>query len=235
MKTLKIILLLLFISCPAFCKKGKLYFKNGSALSGEIIMKSKNTVVVVFNRGSMEFPRGEIQKIVYSSGRQFPREEPDYYYRNKTRENNYDELIMKYSYKYKVSPFLVKSIIRVESNFNPGSVSCKGAAGLMQVMPGTAKVLGVKQICDPEENIRAGVKFISDMLRCYGNDLNKALAAYNAGPGKLKKYNNDIPPYRETREYIYNVQKFYNYYKNRDKKRVYSFSDEDKHWYFFNE
>lgn len=106
-----------------------------------------------------------------------------------------------------VDPLLVHSMIKVESNYNSHAVSAKGAEGLMQLMPSTARMLGVGNSFDPQENIEAGVKYLSYLKSVYKDD-RLALAAYNAGPGAVDKYKM-IPPYRETENYLYQVGKHY--------------------------
>jgi soluble lytic murein transglycosylase-like protein len=123
------------------------------------------------------------------------------------------ELIETYSKKYGVDPNLITSIIKAESNFNPNAVSKAGAIGLMQLMPDTAKALGVKNIFEPEENIEAGIKYFKGLLDEFNQNLPLALAAYNAGPEIVKK-TNDIPQIDETKNYVEKVLKFYNDVKN---------------------
>jgi soluble lytic murein transglycosylase-like protein len=117
------------------------------------------------------------------------------------RRTKYDPLIERYAEKYRVDPVLVRAVIQVESDFNPRCVSHKGARGLMQLIPATAKRYGVAEMHDPEQNIRGGVKYLADLLRLFNDDLPRALAAYNAGEGAVLKYGG-IPPYAETAEYV---------------------------------
>lgn len=116
-------------------------------------------------------------------------------------------IIERESYKNHLDPSLVKSVIKAESNFKPNAVSSKGAIGLMQLMPGTADILGVENPFDPEENIAGGTKFLADMMKKFG-DPNLAIAAYNAGPGAVQKYDG-IPPYKETKDYVKKVNRFW--------------------------
>ena len=109
-----------------------------------------------------------------------------------------------------VDPLLIKAIIKTESNFDPAAVSSKGAQGLMQLMPATAKDLQVDDPFDPQENITGGTKYLRSLLDNYGWDLELSLAAYNAGPGNVKK---EIPNIPETREYVAKVLGNYQSYQ----------------------
>jgi hypothetical protein len=123
----------------------------------------------------------------------------------------FDPIIKKASIRYGIDEGLIKAVIKMESNFNPTAVSKAGARGLMQLMPGTASGLGVKDSFDPEQNIMAGTRFLRDMLDRYNGDLDSALAAYNWGPGNLEKSRGAYLP-RETREYLVKVKKYYTQY-----------------------
>ncbi len=118
----------------------------------------------------------------------------------------YDGIIKKVAKKYSVSESLIKSIIKQESNFDNNAVSSKGAKGLMQLMPSTASLLGVKNVFNPEENITGGVKYLKMMLNKFDGDIVKALAAYNAGPKAVEKYNG-VPDFSETKNYVNNILK----------------------------
>jgi soluble lytic murein transglycosylase-like protein len=118
------------------------------------------------------------------------------------RAANYEGLIDEHARRHDVRPDLVRAVIQVESAFNPAAVSPKGAMGLMQLMPATARSFGVGNPFDPQQNVRAGVAYLRQLLDRYDNDETLALAAYNAGPGAVDRYNQTVPPYRETRNYV---------------------------------
>jgi soluble lytic murein transglycosylase-like protein len=119
------------------------------------------------------------------------------------------DLVQAAARKYDLDPLLVHSLIQVESAYNPHAVSSKGAQGLMQLMPGTARRFGVSNSFDPEENIEGGVRYLKYLTTLFPTDMRLALAAYNAGEGAVWKYNSQIPPYRETEDYIYKVARRY--------------------------
>ncbi len=117
----------------------------------------------------------------------------------------YDSLIQQHANRHGIRADLGRAVIQVESAFNPRAVSPKGAMGLMQLMPATAKELGVADPFNPAENIRAGVTYLRRLLDRYGDDERLALAAYNAGPGAVDKYGAQVPPYKETQNYVQKV------------------------------
>ncbi|MGE3513468.1 MAG: lytic transglycosylase domain-containing protein [Vicinamibacterales bacterium] len=118
------------------------------------------------------------------------------------RADAYEDLIVGHATLNNIRPDLVRAVIQVESGFNPRAVSPKGALGLMQLMPATARQLRVSNAFDPEENIRGGVAYLRQLLDRYDGNEELALAAYNAGPGAVDRHGQSIPPYRETRSYV---------------------------------
>ncbi len=115
------------------------------------------------------------------------------------------ELVRSTAQKYEVDPLLVHSVIQVESNYNPYAISPKGAQGIMQLMPGTARRFGVSHPFDARDNIEGGVRYLKYLQTLFPDDLRLAIAAYNAGEGAVWKFNNQIPPYPETEQYVYKV------------------------------
>jgi soluble lytic murein transglycosylase-like protein len=127
--------------------------------------------------------------------------------------NKYDNIISNAGKKFRVDPALIKAIIKAESNFNHQAISPVGAQGLMQLMPSTAYALQVDDVFHPENNIEGGVRYLRYLLNNYGGNLELALAAYNAGETAVAKYNNNVPPYRETQNYIRRVLSYYESFK----------------------
>ena len=126
--------------------------------------------------------------------------------------SKYDDIIKKSAQKYGVSVALVKAVIQAESGYNPNAVSRTGASGLMQLMPKTAKHLKVADSFNPTDNVEGGVKYLSFLLNTFNGDTTLALAAYNAGLGKVAKYRG-VPPYRETINYIQRVLSYMQSYQ----------------------
>jgi soluble lytic murein transglycosylase-like protein len=125
------------------------------------------------------------------------------------RSAQYDGVITGAAKAATIQAALVRAVIVVESGFNPRAVSKKGAIGLMQLQPATAKRYGVKNIYDPEQNVRAGAHYLSDLLTRFDSNLELALAAYNAGEEAVERYGRHVPPYRETLAYVPSVMKVY--------------------------
>ncbi len=132
--------------------------------------------------------------------RQFPRT-------NRTA-GDIDSAIEQAAARHNVDPNLVRAVVKVESNFNPNAVSRKGAMGLMQLMPSTARQLNVKNPFDPEQNVDAGVRHLKQLLESYGGDIKLTLAAYNAGAGAVAR-SSGVPRYAETQNYVRRITNLY--------------------------
>lgn len=134
----------------------------------------------------------------------------------------YEKLLNDAANEFNLDPALLKAVMAAESGFNPNAVSPKGAIGLMQVMPATAERFGLQadrkksvaqKLTDPKTNIRIGARYLRVLRNLYPNQQHLVLASYNAGEGAVQKYNNAIPPYPETRNYVKLVTQFYNLYQ----------------------
>lgn len=128
---------------------------------------------------------------------------------------SYLDIIRRHATSYKLEEALVRAVIKVESDYRPSVVSSKGAQGLMQLIPETAKDLRVNNPFDPYENIRGGSEYLRKMLDLFDNDVELALAAYNSGPSTVKRYGG-IPPYDETRDYVKKVKRYLDYYRQAE-------------------
>ena len=127
------------------------------------------------------------------------------------RVRAYDDIVLAAARKHNVDPNLVRAVMRAESSGDPAAFSGE-ASGLMQLAPGTAEDLGVTDVWDPEQNIHGGAKYLSQMLERYDGDLDKTIAAYNAGPGAVDKHGG-IPPFEETRTYVPRVKNYYDAFR----------------------
>ncbi|MFC1815410.1 lytic transglycosylase domain-containing protein [Thermodesulfobacteriota bacterium] len=132
----------------------------------------------------------------------------------KKEEHLFHPIIIEVANRHEIDPALVKAIIMAESGYNPKAISKRGAKGLMQLMPKTAESLGVEDVFDPEHNINGGVKYFKQLVNLFNGDIKLALAAYNAGIRKVKKFQG-IPPFKATRYFIKKVFKYYEYYQEQ--------------------
>lgn len=129
---------------------------------------------------------------------------------NKSR---FDQLVSEVARGYGLESALLHAVISVESRYNPNAQSPKGAGGLMQLMPATAKRFGVADVFDPTQNLHGGAKYLRHLLRLFNSDVKLALAAYNAGENAVARYDGTIPPFRETMEYVPKVLDYYRKYR----------------------
>jgi len=132
----------------------------------------------------------------------------------KAARSRYHAHIVAAARTYQLEPALLHAVISAESGYNPLARSSKGARGLMQLMPATARRYGVDNPLDPEQNIYGGAAYLHDLLALFGNDVRLALAAYNAGESTVIEYGTRIPPYRETTLYVPKVLTYYKQYKS---------------------
>ena len=172
----------------------------GSAFSEFVVFRDKDGVIHLTNR-----PDNGVQPQKRDN---LPGRNPDYQRADwnppplrKGPTNLYDDLIREESNRHGLDFGLLKAVIHAESAFNPNAISHKGARGLMQLMPGTAREVGVKNVFDPRQNIRGGARYLKWMMNRYDDDLKLSLAAYNAGPSAVDKMGG-VPPYRETQRYV---------------------------------
>ncbi len=154
------------------------------------------------------------EKVNIRIDKSFPKNEVISYTKDLKDAKSIEDLIVRLSKKHGVDPALVKAVVEVESDFDPKAMSSVGAKGLMQIMPDTAKDLGIKDPFDPEDNLEGGIRYLKRLLNKYDNDISLALAAYNAGPGNVDKHNG-VPPFTETRNYVRKVLKLYTKYAQK--------------------
>lgn len=128
--------------------------------------------------------------------------------------DRYGPLVEKAAREHRIDQALLLAVIAAESGYDPYAISRKGAVGLMQLMPETARRYGVRNLYDPAENIQGGAKYLRDLMRKFNNDLPLSLAAYNAGEDAIVRHGNRIPPYRETLSYVPRVMNFYRQYRH---------------------
>ncbi len=127
-------------------------------------------------------------------------------------DESFSEIINEAARRYGVDPYLVKAVIKVESDFDPSAMSSKGAGGLMQLIPSTARLVGCRDAYNPRDNIMGGTRYLRMMLDRFNGVLDYALAGYNAGPGRVEQYNG-VPPFRETRNYVTKVNHYYRQFR----------------------
>jgi soluble lytic murein transglycosylase len=128
-------------------------------------------------------------------------------------DSGYDDYIQRASGRYNVDPDLIRAVIKAESDFKVSARSNKGAMGLMQLMPDTARLHNISDAYDPSENVEGGARHLRMLLDRYQGDLELSLAAYNAGSAAVEKHRG-VPPFPETKEYVRRVLRFYNSYRN---------------------
>ncbi|MDD5259719.1 MAG: lytic transglycosylase domain-containing protein [bacterium] len=196
----------------------KVMLKNGNTFYGVLVEKSSDSYIFRVKGGELNFYQNEIKDYIPTGRTISARAQAKPAAKAKKKISpknivNFDELIAVFAKKHNLEPALIKAVIKAESDFDQYCVSHKGAKGLMQLMPKTAECLGVFDIYSPRQNIEGGTRYLAEQLRNFG-DIKLALAAYNAGPDAVRKYNG-IPPFRETKNYIIAVLTYWQYYANR--------------------
>lgn len=141
-------------------------------------------------------------------------------------KGSYDHIISNKSSKYNIEPDIIKAVITAESNWDPKAISHKGAIGLMQLMPTTAEDMQVSNPFDPEENIEGGTRYLRHLLDKFNGDLDLALAAYNAGPGRVEE-SGGIPAISETTRFVRNVNEIYKGKESKNQTRIYKVTYDD--------
>jgi soluble lytic murein transglycosylase-like protein len=217
---------------PLNAQEGSVKLKNGHVLPGDIAILGNGDVRVDRFGSIIIFTKQEVRSVQYDTNAPKKSKKNRSFYAalnntqsmvSKRSKTMYDYLIKKTAAMKNIESALVKAVIDVESGFDQYGTSGKGAQGLMQLMPDTAKSLGVKDPYDPRQNIAGGCLYLSQMLDEFGGDVYLALAAYNAGPHAVKKYGRKIPPYKETQEYVKKVLRAYRQYKTT--RAFYGFTD----------
>jgi soluble lytic murein transglycosylase-like protein len=141
-------------------------------------------------------------------------------------KKKFDPVIREVAARNRIDPELIHAVIKAESNYDPFAVSAKGALGLMQLMPDTARHYGVLNVFDAAQNVEGGVKYIKDLIKLYNGKTRLVLAAYNAGQEAVRRYDG-IPPYKETRDYIARIQSTYKSGFIRVGTRIYKYYDDN--------
>ena len=198
---------MLFASTAPLFARESICLNTGFCLTADSHTVEGNTYVLHTGSGTMQFPSNEIAEITLLAD--LPDTRPVVKTGNKDTNSSasFDQLLIHAAIQQGLEPEFVRSVARIESNLRQDAVSNKGAIGLMQLMPGTALLLGV-DAHDAEGNVLGGAKFLRELLLKYNGDPALALAAYNAGPGAVQKYNG-VPPYLETHKYIIRVLQEY--------------------------
>jgi len=163
--------------------------------------------VTIFTDTKLTHPFKLIRKVKLASKKDRRRSNYKDYVKRKQEE--YDDIIRLKAAKYSLPPELVHAIIEAESAYMPNAISSAGAVGMMQLMPATAQRFGVSDRNNPEDNIEGGTRYMRYLLDLHDSNLTLAIASYNAGENAVKRYNNEIPPYKETQEYVAKVLKFF--------------------------
>ncbi len=203
LKTVGATISLVLLTSPLFGRES-VCLTSGFCLTADSHTQRGSTYVLKTGTGTMEFPSSQVSEVIALP------DLPDAgnpLMKAPAPAASFDEMLVRAALEQGLEPEFVRSVARIESDLRQDAVSNKGAIGLMQLMPGTASILGVDPH-KPEDNVLGGAKFLRELLLRYNGDPALALAAYNAGPGAVQKYNG-VPPYLETRKYIIRVLQEY--------------------------
>lgn len=193
-----VVVLAVVFGVPAAARADIAVLANGTTLKvGAHRQDAGNVVLALKDGGEVTLPASELRGLV-------PDEVLDEVASASDGSGDLRQLAADSARRHGLDPELVLAVVSVESAFQPQIVSRKGAQGLMQLMPATARELGVRDAMDPAENLDGGTRYLKDLIARYDGDLTKALAAYNAGPGAVARHGG-VPPYKETRRYVREV------------------------------
>lgn len=191
-------------------KISRIVLKGGTQIDADAVWEDANRVGYRMGKMQAFIDRSDVERVIREVTVSERKDaESNSGLRYTTGHRGLDQLIAYSGDKYGIDPTLVYLVMREESRFNYRAVSRAGARGLMQLMPGTAARLGVRNIHDPVENVDAGTRYLRTLLEMFSGDVNLALAAYNAGEGAVLKYGRRIPPYRETMNYVWRINTAY--------------------------
>lgn len=190
-------------------KVARIILNDGSQIDADSIWEETGRIAYRMGKMQSFIDRAEIRNIVREVETTETRLPETPGLRFTTGHSGLDHLIVYAGTKYQVDPLLIYLIMREESGFNYRAVSRVGARGLMQLMPDTARRLGVRNIHDPVENVEAGTRYLKSLIDMFGGDMNLALAAYNAGEGAVIRYGRRMPPYAETTNYVWRINTAY--------------------------
>jgi hypothetical protein len=191
-------------------KVSRIFLKDGTQIDADSIWEESERLGYRLGKMQTVVDRSEVAKVLHNV--EVAEDAPlpsDIKLRFSTGNRGLDGLIVYSAARHGVDPLLIYLVMREESRFNYRAVSRVGARGLMQLMPGTAARLGVRNIHDPVENVEAGTRYLRSLIDMFGGDINLALAGYNAGEGAVLKYGRRIPPYNETMNYVWRINTAY--------------------------
>ncbi len=187
----------------------RIVLKDGTQIDADSVWEDSERVGYSLGKMQAFIDRKEVKNVIRAVSVSEQAIPSDIQFRFTTGHRGLDRLIVYSSSKYQLDPLLIYLVMREESGFNHRAVSRVGARGLMQLMPATARRLGVRNIHDPLENVDAGSRYLRSLLEMFNGDVNLALAAYNAGEDAVLRYGRRIPPYRETMNYVWRINTAY--------------------------